>query len=651
MSNQRRNFNRSEHQALYEAANGQCEICGKSLSKGWHADHVHPYSRGGNTDLVNGQALCPECNLKKGSSMAEVRNEQVTLREFQERFVDIALGKAEAGKRTLVADVHAGSGKTLAACVAADRLMAAGYVNQVVVFVPRVNLAAQFELDWKSVRHNLEHPPVMRDINHRPNEYPLILKNADGYISTYSSLVTNPRMHLRQIQSYKTLVIFDEADRLGADFDTNDFTLSAKWADEVGKVARFVFVMSGTPIRADGSPLLFAEYDEPDNTGFRRLRPDVSATYRDGVRDGYLRRFDFRLVDGTYTLVKLDGTTDTSIQRTEATLGRVLLEPDIWKPMLDTFVERLEFQKNMIDNRLCGLIAANNQNHARAIADYMRKTYPRLKTLIAVSDDGTEAQENLKRFKSNSYDVLITVSMAYIGYDHKPISVLLLLTSFRTEAYLRQLVARGLRMWSAVPKEKQSCLVIAPDDPRMSEFVHALRSESEWGYEQQFKITGENTPKDMKDPQQPELAYIINAVISDMRAMGLDPSGDLTSGELRHVQRILDRLGYPYPASDMMAFIQAFSNAGAVNFQPVKQAQSVDTTRTSTERLQDVKRELKKAVGRFANVYHLEYNEIYGQLSKVYRLGTKHAKSIEEIEARIHTVMRWTEQGFYDDEK
>lgn len=580
--------------------------------------------------------------------MAEARTDTVTLRAFQERFVDVALHKAGEGEQSLVADVHAGSGKTLAACVAADKLMAAGYVDQVVIFVPRVNLAAQFELDWKSARHALPWPVVMRDINHRPNEYPLILKDSDGYISTYSSLVTNPRMHLRQIKSRKTLVIFDEADRLGADFDTNDFTLSAKWADEVGKVAKFVFVMSGTPIRADGSPLLFAQYDEPDKNGFRRLIPDVSATYRDGVRDGYLRRFDFRLVNGTYTLVKLEGSTDTSIQKTEAALSHILIEPDIWKPMVDSFVERLEFQKNAIDNRLCGLIAANNQNHARAISDYMRKAYPRLKTLIAVSDDGAEAQQNLKRFKDNRHDVLITVSMAYIGYDHKPISVLLLLTAFRTEAYLRQLVARGLRMWSDVPKEKQSCLVIAPDDPRMSAFVHALRSESEWGYQNGASMIGpEPGPKN----EQWELSYIVNAIISEMRAMGLDPNGDLTSSELRHVQRLLDNLGYPYPAPDMMAFIQAFTKSGAINFSPVHQIAPVVSNKTSTEQLQDMKRELKRAVVRCAKSFGTEISEIYRQLYKVYRVGTSKATSIDDVEARIKTTMRWTEQGYYDNDR
>lgn len=64
----RRRFARREHLALYRLADGRCERCGVELPPGWHADHVVPYSRGGPTDMANGQALCPICNCKKGSA-------------------------------------------------------------------------------------------------------------------------------------------------------------------------------------------------------------------------------------------------------------------------------------------------------------------------------------------------------------------------------------------------------------------------------------------------------------------------------------------------------------------------------------------------------------------------------------------------------
>jgi 5-methylcytosine-specific restriction endonuclease McrA len=48
-------------------AGNKCEYCGNSLNNNFHADHKKPYSKGGETILQNIQALCINCNLKKGS--------------------------------------------------------------------------------------------------------------------------------------------------------------------------------------------------------------------------------------------------------------------------------------------------------------------------------------------------------------------------------------------------------------------------------------------------------------------------------------------------------------------------------------------------------------------------------------------------------
>ena len=60
----RRLFTRRERSALRLVAGNQCEACGCNLTK-FHADHRKPFSKGGKTELNNGQALCPPCNLRK----------------------------------------------------------------------------------------------------------------------------------------------------------------------------------------------------------------------------------------------------------------------------------------------------------------------------------------------------------------------------------------------------------------------------------------------------------------------------------------------------------------------------------------------------------------------------------------------------------
>jgi len=67
----KRAFNDDEKFVLWFRAGKKCQgsDCGVELPdhKSFHADHIVPHTAGGSTTLENGQALCPSCNLKKGS--------------------------------------------------------------------------------------------------------------------------------------------------------------------------------------------------------------------------------------------------------------------------------------------------------------------------------------------------------------------------------------------------------------------------------------------------------------------------------------------------------------------------------------------------------------------------------------------------------
>ncbi len=62
-----RKFTAKQRRYLYLLAGGRCENCGLELAAGFHGDHKQAFSKGGETALHNGQALCPQCNLKKGN--------------------------------------------------------------------------------------------------------------------------------------------------------------------------------------------------------------------------------------------------------------------------------------------------------------------------------------------------------------------------------------------------------------------------------------------------------------------------------------------------------------------------------------------------------------------------------------------------------
>jgi 5-methylcytosine-specific restriction endonuclease McrA len=73
----KRSFNAAQRRAIFAKSRGRCANpdsnpnCHIRLNPhNWHADHIWPHAAGGLTIIENGQALCPPCNLRKGSDMA-----------------------------------------------------------------------------------------------------------------------------------------------------------------------------------------------------------------------------------------------------------------------------------------------------------------------------------------------------------------------------------------------------------------------------------------------------------------------------------------------------------------------------------------------------------------------------------------------------
>ena len=55
---------------LFMHQDGKCAICGCELDpNNWHADHTVPYVITKRTNVHEMQALCPHCNLTKGSKI------------------------------------------------------------------------------------------------------------------------------------------------------------------------------------------------------------------------------------------------------------------------------------------------------------------------------------------------------------------------------------------------------------------------------------------------------------------------------------------------------------------------------------------------------------------------------------------------------
>lgn len=81
-----RRFSVRQRVVLFLAAGGRCTGCG-ALERSWPADHMTPWSAGGPTDVINGQALCPSCNRMKGTN--EMPSADAALRRLRKQRPDL----------------------------------------------------------------------------------------------------------------------------------------------------------------------------------------------------------------------------------------------------------------------------------------------------------------------------------------------------------------------------------------------------------------------------------------------------------------------------------------------------------------------------------------------------------------------------------
>jgi hypothetical protein len=72
LKDRQRNFTQEQRYAIFLKGKNECQLCKKNIRfESFHADHIYPWSKGGETSIANGQALCSNCNLIKSNKIHE----------------------------------------------------------------------------------------------------------------------------------------------------------------------------------------------------------------------------------------------------------------------------------------------------------------------------------------------------------------------------------------------------------------------------------------------------------------------------------------------------------------------------------------------------------------------------------------------------
>ena len=456
---------------------GRCAICEERLSKSFHADHRMPFSAGGPTILMNGQALCPECNSRKGAMTKILRPWQSdALAKALKWLVDVG-----SDKHFLI-NAAPGAGKTTAACVIAKNLLDMGQIDRVIVIAPRVEVVKQWSKDFFDVTGRFMGKVTGADDQ---IEYDVCATWAavQGLMDAFQAVC----------QSSRVLLICDEH---------HHAAVAAAWgasADSALSDARFVLVLTGTPIRSDGNQSVWLAYDDAGKIDHPE-EGTFTLTYGEAVDLGYCRPATFHRHEGKFTVDLEDGNKVEVSSKQPAALTPELAripglqraldfyrlacapqyEADNKTPRVDgyqgTMVQWASAKLNDLRYRMPnagGLVIAPSIE----MAEYMVKLIEKMEgeTPALVHSQMPNVDGKIEGFRHTDKRWIVSVAMISEGVDIARLRVLIYLPHALTELSFRQAIGRVVR--TAGPDDDTRAYVVMPSFDILEAYARRVEDE------------------------------------------------------------------------------------------------------------------------------------------------------------------------------
>lgn len=434
----RRRFGSSERVALFMAADGRCSACGVDLVAGWHADHILAHSRGGRTDVLNGQALCSACNLHKGAKMPDGLGawplNTHPIREWQRGAFNKFLVHRQEFDDFLL-EATPGAGKTRLGLYVARYMLDTGHAERVVVVCPTGHLREQWAKNAAEVGLQLNARWSNEDCRETSDFH--------GIVVTYQSVASAPLIHRRETRR-PTLAIFDEIHHAA---DEMSWGAALREAYEQ---AAFRLHLSGTPFRTDRNRIPWIPYIE--ETGGRLVsKPDHRYSYGDALSDGVCRAVFFPSYEGEmrWSLGSEERAHTFSDDLNQQDASRRLLtalDPhgDWIQTVLRDADAKLSAVRDDGDPDAGGLVIAKDQSHAKMIATALARI-AREPVSLAVSDE-PGSSDVITAFTRSDSRWIVAVRMVSEGVDIPRLRVCVFASNVTSELFFRQAVGRVIRV-------------------------------------------------------------------------------------------------------------------------------------------------------------------------------------------------------------
>ncbi|RKX63595.1 MAG: hypothetical protein DRP42_07455 [Tenericutes bacterium] len=440
-----RAFSANQRLSLLAKAKFRCQKCGCVIAwKTFHADHVTPYSLGGETVLSNGQALCEACNLRKGNKMFEpLPWQNDCLQRFQEN----------ERKTDFVLVAGTGCGKTVAGGLCTRHVLSQYSDDDTVAFIV---------VPYRAIKRGWEKTLTKLGLAVATNNQD-IAEDTQVIVTTYAG-AKNALDYLVKNLSKKLVLVFDEFHHME---ETNT------WAEPFiemlpEKYVKRIF-LSGTPWREDGSfgETLVEYYAEDSKDGKEKkgeVKADMTYTYGMNVNGDDEERntveAKFFPVDIDMDVIRESEKTgekekihyDTKkTKRSDPITPFVRFSDIVELTALDGAMEVLTNAKNALDDiratvvpKAGGIIFVSNKKAGEAVKLTMENHFHR-EALFVHSEDPL-SHERIKKFRNNGGEWIISIDMVSEGVDIPRLKVVADLSNKSTLMHIIQRWGRVLRM-------------------------------------------------------------------------------------------------------------------------------------------------------------------------------------------------------------
>jgi superfamily II DNA or RNA helicase len=377
-----------------------------------------------------------------------------------------------------------GAGKTIAACAIANALLGRNEIDRVIVIAPRSEVVNQWAADFRLVtdRGMIKVTAADGDISRLDLDVCSTWAAIQGLSSAFKNICDSAR----------TLVVCDEH---------HHAAVEAAWgagADDAFVQARYVLILTGTPIRSDGKKSVWLAYDDagaiehPDEGTF-------TLTYGDAVGLEYCRPATFHRHEGLFSVdlegdvIKVSGAQEAELPNDLRRLPGLqralnfyqlactpLFEKDQRTPLRAGYLgTMLEFAAEKLDDirermpDAGGLIIAPSIE----LAEYFVKLVELIdgETPILVHNKVPNADGKIDAFRKSDKRWLVSVAMVSEGVDIPRLRVLVYLSSALTELAFRQAMGRVVR--TCGPHDDTYAHVVIPSFDLLE--TYALRVEKE----------------------------------------------------------------------------------------------------------------------------------------------------------------------------